>query len=129
MTHRTYDVRVIALTLDAPIKWIDNLLSHHEVPGCTRDRQGVGRRISDLGLLAIGVVRVLSEELQIPLAAATKLVREAVTGDGIGPLRTSSGLRIDLPSHQLERDLQDRLRDALEAAPVVARGRPRKRNL
>lgn len=127
MSHRVYDVRVTALTLDVPVKWIDNLLSHHAVPGCSTERQGIDRRISDLGLLAIAIVHLLSLELRVPLATATALVRGAASGDSIGPLRTPSGLQIELPTRQLERALQDRLRDALEAAPIVARGRPRKR--
>ena len=120
---RTYDVHVVALTIDAPVKWVDNLLSHHLVPGCTGGRQGVSRRISDIGLTAIATVRLLGADLGIPLPTAVALVRDAASGVGIGPLRTTAGIRIDVPSGFLD-ELQERLRDALQAAPRRVRGRP-----
>ena len=124
MAQRSYDVRVVALTIDAPIKWVDNLLSHHEIPGCTRARQGVERKITDSGLRAIAIVRALNHELAIPLARCAALVRDAAT-DGFGALQTSGGIRIELPVERIEEQLRSRLIDALEAVPRVARGRPR----
>lgn len=121
--HRAYNVHVVALTIDVPVKWVDNLLSHHDVPGCSGGRQGVSRRISDLGLASIAIIRLLGADLGIPLPNAVALVRVAATETGIGPLRSAAGTRIDLPSGFLD-ELQDRLRDALQAAPRRARGRP-----
>lgn len=111
--------------MDAPVKWVDNLLSHHDVPGCSGGRQGVARRISDLGVLAIAHVRLFASELGMPVSRAVALVRNASDGVTVGPLRTTSGLRIE-PSPQMAADLQERLRDALQAAPRRRRGRPRR---
>ena len=83
----------------------------------------MARRISDIGLLAIAVVRMLSTDAGIPVARAVALVRAAATDTGIGSLHTESGLRIELP-RTLAADLPERLRDAMQAAPRRARGRP-----
>jgi hypothetical protein len=123
LTTRSYDVRVVALAIEAPDKWLDNLLSHHDVPGCEGSRQGISRRISDLGVLAIAVIRLLTVDAAIPVAHAVALVREAATDGGIGPLRTSSGLTIELPPGFVAA-LQEHLRDAMQSAPRHARGRP-----
>lgn len=118
--HRLYDVRVVALTIDAPAKWVDNLLSQHLVPGCEKSRRGVQRRISESGLRAIAAIRTLNSELALPVHAAVQLVRES---DSPGLYRTQSGVRVELPWAQLEARLQTRLIDALQAAPRVPRGR------
>lgn len=123
MSARAYDVHVVALTIDAPVKWVDNLLSHHDVPGCSGGRQGVARRISDVGLTAIATIRLLGADLGISLPNAVALVRGAATEAGIGPLRSGAGTRIDVPSGFLD-ELRERLRDALQAAPRRVRGRP-----
>lgn len=124
MSSRSYDVRVVALTLDVQIKWLDNLLSHHDLPGCTRARQGVERRISDEGILAIEIVRLLNSELGIPLGRAVQLVRDGLSMDSGLAIRTPAGITITLPHPRLEQRIASGLRDAIEAAPRIARGRP-----
>lgn len=126
MSPRSYDVRVVALTIDSPAKWVDNLLSHHDLPGCSGGKQGVARRITDTGLTAIAIVRLLSGDLGIPVSSAVALVRDAgigSTGSDTSSLRTASGVRIELPPG-FAGTLRDRLLDALQAAPRRPRGRP-----
>lgn len=126
MSQRSYDVRVVALTLGVDVKWLDNLLSHHAVPGCVGARQGIKRRITDHGLRAIAAVRLLGTELGIPVGRALELIRRSMLDGEQFQLRSNSGIVIELPWSDIERDLQARLIDALQAAPRVARGRPRR---
>lgn len=121
---RSYDVRTVALTVGADAKWVDNLLSHHRVPGCASERQGVQRQITDDGLLAIAIIRILNQELEIPLARATRLVTDGALSNGV--VRTPSGIRVEVPVAILAQALRGQLLDALEAAPRVRRGRPPK---
>ncbi len=102
---------------------MDNLLSHHDVPGCIGGRQGLARRVSDLGVLAIAAVRLLSSDLGISVSHAVVLVREGASGSGLGVLRTAGGVRVELPS-RFAAEIQERLADALQAAPRPPRGRP-----
>lgn len=73
--HRAYDVRTVALATGTTVKWVDNLLSHHDVPGVLNARQGVERRVSDGGLFAIEMTRILNREFGVPVRRAVALVR------------------------------------------------------
>lgn len=124
---RSYDVKVVALTVDAPVKWIDNLLSHHAIPGVERARQGVERRINDDGLLAIESVRLLVAEFGLPVGKAAALIRAAFherVGSSQLRIVTASGIAIEIPSDDIARRLRERVVDAIEAVPRVRRGRP-----
>lgn len=125
---RTYDVRTVALTVGTSAKWIDNLLSHHRLPGVVQGRQGVERRVSQLGIVAIEIVRVLTHDGGIVLGTAVRLAHAALaSGDqhrnGV-PVGPNITLHVDVPA--IERRLHERIVLAVEAAPRVVRGRPRR---
>jgi phospholipid N-methyltransferase len=126
---RSYNVRLVALTLECDPKWVDNLLSHHPLPGVYQSRQGVERRVSDEGLVAIEATRMLACELGLPLAKAVAITSEAMrrraeieTG-----VVTTSGIALSLPFASLESRIRARLLEAIEALGRVQRGRPRSR--
>jgi hypothetical protein len=115
-----------ALATGMTVKWIDNLLSHYAVPGVVGGRQGRERSISLHGILAIELVRLATQELRMPIGPAVDLVTRLLAADPFaGSVRTSSGIVIDFPIAELERQLRERLVEAVEAAPSVPRGRPR----
>ena len=125
----TYDVRIAALATESPVKWIDNLLSHHRVPGVERSRQGVQRRITRDGMLAIELVRILARRAGFSLpdavAIASRVLDALPQSHVLVPL--SPGVRLQLDAGAIERRLRERLPDAMEAAPRVKRGRPSSR--
>jgi hypothetical protein len=122
---RSYDVKVAALALDVPPKWLDNLLSHHQVPGVQRGRQGVDRRIADHGLTAIAIVRLLCDEIGLPVPRAVQLAQQLYASEPrVSSIRTESGVVVELPVAAIEATLRERLPDALLAAPTARRGRP-----
>ena len=122
-------MKVVALSLGVSIKWIDNLLAHTDVPGVMRTRQGVQRRINDDGLLAIELVRRLSDDLGVPLARAAELIRSAFENRSPDlPLTTASGITLLFPIADIAHELQRRVADALESAPQIRRGRPPSRH-
>lgn len=125
---RTYSIKAIALTIGMTPKWIDNLLSHHVVPGATRGRQGIQRRITDEGLLAIELTRVLARELRVPLGRSVDLARRALESRSSSDGRVSidSGLILVFNLTAIEHRLRARMLDAVESVARVARGRPRK---
>lgn len=129
MHHRSYTVRIAALTLDIHHKWLDNLLSQHVLPGVRGGphggRRGRARRITEPALLAIAAVDLLHRELGVPVGVAVEHVRRAFASDPpASRLVTASGLELELPLDALERAIQARLPDALLSAPEPARGRP-----
>lgn len=122
----TYDVRVVALTIGETVKWVDNLLSHHAIPGVVQGRQGVERRITKDGLLAIEIVRLLAVELNASLASATAIATamlDSRTGSQLW-FRTESGITLEIAAAELERRLHHGVADAIESIPRVRRGRP-----
>ena len=126
---RSYTVRLVALTLDCDPKWIDNLLSHHAVPGVHRGRRGVERRVSDDAIVVIEAARILSSELGVPLSKAIALAVAASRQRGTSPhgVVSTSGISIVLPFADIEARLRHRIVDAVEALGRIRRGRPRVR--
>ncbi len=123
---RSYDVKVAALTADAPLKWIDNLLSHHPVHGVERDRQGVERRISHDGLIAIELTHILSRDAGFTVGRAAGIVNRALQARSASELvlPLAPGVELRISVSEIEQRLRERLPDAIDAAPRVSRGRP-----
>jgi len=123
---RTYSVRAVALAVGVHGKWIDNLLSRHTLPGVERSRQGVERRITDEGLLATEVARILNIELGVSVERAAAIARDVMSSRTASEtsFETPSGLSLHFPVADMERRLRERMMDALEAMARVPRGRP-----
>jgi hypothetical protein len=123
---RSYDIRLIALTIGADPKWVDNLLSQNELPGVTRGRQGVQRRITDEGMLAIELTRMLTRDAGIPVARAADIARAAIRSrsDREMQVRLPSGLAFCFAASDIERRLRERIAVAIESTAQVRRGRP-----
>jgi hypothetical protein len=109
-----------------PLKWVDNLLSHYELPGITRSRQGVARRITDEGLLAVESTRLLTTELGVPVAHAATIAAAAVQSRQDAQMRflTASGVAIVFPVEDMQRRLHERVLDAVDGVASIRRGRP-----
>ena len=120
---RAYDVAVVALAIDAPRKWIDNLLSQHQLAEVLSIRQGVARRVSYSALVRLGVIRQLHVELGIGVGDAVRIAARILDSG------TSSGLevgqlKLTLDVDALRQRLDHRLAIAIESAPSPRRGRP-----
>lgn len=152
--HRAYDVRTAALATGTTVKWVDNLLSHNGLPGVLNARQGIQRRVSDDGLLAIELTRILNGEFGMPVRRAVALVRAflpvrgpsgggvASGGDSPGltasvdaahtpgsagrriSVTVASGVSLDVDAASIERRLREQLVAAMESVPRIRRGRP-----
>ena len=115
-----------ALATGVSPKWIDNLLSHHALPGVSGGRQGLERGITMPGIIAIEIVRLATEELGVSIARGVSIATTLLSADPpVSTTRTPSGIEIVFPIHELERRLRERLVEAVEAAPSLPRGRPR----
>lgn len=119
---RAYTVGTVALALEIPTKWIDNVLSHHTVPGVAQKRQGVSRRVSLEGVLQLRIANLFMQELGLPTANALALAAAITRTEG--QYRTPAGLSLHLDLAAVQADLEVRLGNAVEIAPVPRRGRP-----
>jgi hypothetical protein len=123
---RLYDVAVASLAIDAPRKWVDNLLSHHDVPDILSARRGVSRRIPHSALLLLALTRSVHVDLGMSVRDALRLAATLLAG-GEGAVHESGHLRVTFDRSGLERTVRARLGEALESAPTPRRGRPRAR--
>lgn len=129
---RAYTVAVAAFALDAPVKWLDNFLSHHRVRGIEAGKQGIQRRIPAESLVVLAIARTLNRMLGAPLSRALELAESAVNSpDGEIQLGTDGApmddLRLIANVASVRRTLEDRLREAVEFGATPRRGRPPKR--
>ena len=119
---RSYDVTATALALGVPSKWVDNVLSHHRVPGVAQSRQGVRRRLAPDSVLTLGVALELIETLAMPAARAISVAAETVATRA--PVRVGKLVELTIDLERVEREMAQRLASAAEAAPPRRRGRP-----
>jgi hypothetical protein len=119
---RAYTVATVAVALGVGTKWIDNVLSHHAIPGVTQSRQGVARRLNGEAVAVLEIVLRLTRGFGIPLRRALDLATDLTGSTEIAKPVDACELRVDLSAVRSEVAL--RLRDAVEYAPAPRRGRP-----
>ena len=128
----THVVRAVAIAIEAPVKWVDNALSHHPIPGVTRNVRGVERRLDEPSVLALALTRFLAVDLGVPLALgsriAARIVSEVGDDTALHRLSLSSGLTLEVPVAAILLRTRERLVDATEAVAHIKRGRPKARN-
>lgn len=122
---RAYSVRTTALALGVPPKWVDNVLSHYDIPGVASQRQGIEREVGDLGVLVLELIRVLNYELGIPIPRAV-IIAIGIAADANARFVSPSGAEIRFSRTAIEVRLREQLIDAIEATPRMRRGRPPK---
>ena len=118
---RGYTVATVALTLKTSAKWVDNVLSHHAIPGVTQSRQGIARKVTAEGVFQLAVIHRLTESLRMPIPLALEGARVLSQFD---EWEVGSGLSFQLDRILAGELLQQRLDAAVEAAPLPRRGRP-----
>src|SRR5688572_21581546 len=118
---RAYSLAVAAASLEVDRKWLDNVLTQHDVLGVYRERQGVSRMISPQAILTIAIAILLARHLGSPIARALTLAHRLLD-DGEQALDADVVLRVDVGG--IERRLATRLADAVESHPPARRGRP-----
>jgi len=123
---RLYHVEIARFAADTDPKWIDNLLSHFDIPGVERSKQGISRRITLDGILHIALIRRLNRELHISVGSAVALsARLLASHSARAEVGASLELRVDRPA--LEHEIGRRVNDAVESSIRPRRGRPYKR--
>jgi len=125
---RAYTVATTAVTLGVGRKWVDNVLSHHRVPGVLQEKQGIVRRVTPVGLLTLDLAITLVRSLAIPIAEGLEMAHRLIAARGTEiqlPGALSIRLRADVSA--VARDLENRLARAVEMSPTPKRGRPRRK--
>ena len=107
---------------------MDNVLSHHHVPGVHQTRQGIARRVTPAALLVLDVTLRLVRSLGMPLPQALETARRLVDAtEGVIALSGEASIQISADVEALTNDLNARLERAVEMSPTPRRGRPRRK--
>ena len=120
---RSYSIAISSLAIGAPLKWLDNLLSHFPIPEVGSERRGVARRIPHSALQRLALTRALHLELGLGVRDALALAGD-LRASSDGAVSRGGHLRVTCDRRALEQAVAGRLRDALESAPAPRRGRP-----
>ena len=120
-----YTVPATAVTLGMPIKWVDNVLSHHEVPGVSQSRQGVSRRLAPQAILTLDLALRISNALGVPISRALELSASLLRQPGgTTTIDLGQGVSLTIDLEEVRSELLERLAHAVEVAPSPRRGRP-----
>lgn len=120
---RHYHVDIAVFAADTDRKWVDNLLSHFDVPGVESAKQGVARRVSADGIYHIALVRRLADSAGLPIPAALGLaIRLLAAPDGVVAPAPHLEMRLDRRAFMSEID--SRIADGVEFIVPRRRGRP-----
>jgi hypothetical protein len=121
---RNYHVDIAAFAADTDRKWVDNLLSHFDVPGVESQKQGVARRLSIEAVQTVVLVRALVDDTGLAtdraLATATRLL-DAENGRLVGD---SGWLTVHIDRAAFDAEIDRRVAAAVEAVVPKRRGRP-----
>lgn len=123
---RTYHVDIAQYVANADRKWVDNLLSHFEIPGVERAERGVARRIATNGIYHITLVRQLTQRLDLGASAAVTMAGHLLA-DPAGRLSLPVGLELHFDRDAFENDVDRRIAEAVESVIPARRGRPPRR--
>jgi len=122
---RLYHVDIARHAAAADHKWVDNLLSHYELPGVEGGRQGSPRRISIDGIQHIALVRLLTQELDLSVRSAVRLATRLLVANS-SPIGLEGGLELRLDLERFRSNMQALIADGVESVTPARRGRPRK---
>lgn len=125
---RLYSVAVASVAIDAPQKWTDNLIAHHELPGIQSRARGVARGISWPALVHAALVRELHTRIGCSVRDAVGFAA-ALLASPIDLIEAGRYVAVTFQREPFERRLYQRLTEALESAPRPRRGRPPQRRL
>jgi len=123
---RLYSVAVASVAIEAPEKWTDNLIAHHELPGVQSKARGVARGISWPALVHIALTRELHTWIGCSVRDALSLAAALLASPG-NLMTVGAHLTLTFDRERFEHELHRHLVDALESAPRPRRGRPRQR--
>lgn len=123
---RFYHVDIARFAARADHKWVDNLLSHFDVPGVERARQGLARRISAAGIHHIALIKAMSRGLGVSTGTAVTLAARLLS-ENTSKVDLEPGLSLTLEKGSFLSRVDAAISDAVEAVQPARRGRPPKR--
>lgn len=120
---RSYHIDIARHATDAERKWIDNLLSHFDIPGVERTRRGSPRRITPTGIYHIALTRLIALELDTSLRSAVAFAAALLRAEP-DEWRVFPGFSFRFDRTAFESAVEARITEAVETVVPAKRGRP-----
>jgi hypothetical protein len=124
---RDYHVDIARHAADADSKWVDNLLSHFDIPGVAGGRQGVARRVTAHGVYQVVLIRRLTLLFGMKTAKAVSMAGQLLHDGEQSSLDSDYGIELRLDRRVFERAIDGAITEAVESVTPARRGRPRTR--
>lgn len=122
---RAYTVAAVAAALRVSQKWLDNVLSHHRVPGVVQGTQGVSRRLTPQAVVQLEVALRISRSVGSTLGSAMVLAAELLRGGSASyTLELQGSVQLSVDIDAVTQSVYSRMAEAVEVTPVRRRGRP-----
>jgi len=121
-----YNTATAATAIGVSSKWLDNLLSHNDIPGVQSESQGVPRRLSLAAVAHIALTKDLVDLLNVPVSTAVRIAADMLA-DPDGKSLGGSSIRLTMNLDEFRAGVLASLARAVELAPTRRRGRPPKR--
>ena len=125
---RNYHVDIAAFAANVDRKWIDNLLSHFNVPGVESQRRGVARRLSLDAIRTVVLVRALAADTGLSVDRALAAAAELLDATDGRASATVPWISLQIDRAAFDAEVGRRLAAAVEAVVPRKRGRPATRN-
>ena len=120
---RHYQIDIAVFAAESDRKWVDNLLSHFDVPGVEAAKQGVARQLSSAGVYHVALTRRLWLDAGMSVEAALAAARRLLS-DPSGRLLLSPSLELRLDRDEFRSRIDVRISEAVESIVPRRRGRP-----
>jgi len=108
----------------ADARWVDNLISRFALPGVDGTGRGSSRRITEIGIQHIALVRSLSVELGFALSTAVPLAKTLLASSDDAELDVGPWVRLRFRRAEFKRHIDGLIADGVEAITPTRRGRP-----
>jgi len=124
---RDYHADIARHAAGADTKWVDNLLSHFDIPGVAGGRQGVARRVTAHGVCQVVLIRRLTLLFGMTTAKAVLMAGQLLDDGEQSSLDADYGIELRLDRRVFERAIDGAITEAVESVTPAPRGRPRAR--
>ena len=120
---RHYHIDIAVFAAESDRKWVDNLLSHFDVPGVEAAKQGVARQLSQSGVYHVALTRRLWLDGGMSVEAALSAARRLLS-DPSGRLLLSPSIELHLDRETFRSKIDARIAEGVESIVPRRRGRP-----
>src|SRR6476661_2626187 len=110
---RHYHIDIAVFAADSDRKWVDNLLSHFDVPGVDTAKQGVARHFSQPAIYHVALTRRLWLEAGMSVEAALLAARRLLS-DPAGRLLLARDIELSLDRDAFRAEIDGRIAEAVE---------------